>query len=92
MVSHNLSGPLNLTNNLLDVVDQASKARQYMRIEEPVRLIRENTQHCIDLINSFLKEEHLVSPEISVGDNRFDAVAKVKVVVERFRISASMPI
>jgi two-component system, OmpR family, sensor histidine kinase VicK len=85
MVSHNLSGPLNLTNSLLDVVDQASKAQQYRRIEEPTRLIRENTQHCIDLINTFLREEHLTSPTIPVEANRYDAVAKCRIIVERYK-------
>ena len=85
MVAHNLSGPLNLTNNLLDVIDQANKSQQYRRIDNPARLIRENTQHCIDIINSLLKEEHLASPNVSVESNRFDVIAKVNIIVERYK-------
>jgi two-component system, OmpR family, sensor histidine kinase VicK len=83
MVSHNLSGPLNLTNNLLDLVDQLNKQQQYKTVDNHTRLIRENTQHCIDIINSFLREEHLASEGIFVESNRYDVIAKVKVVVER---------
>jgi two-component system sensor histidine kinase VicK len=85
MISHNLSGPLNLTNNLLDVIDQVNRSQQYKRIDQPARLIRENTQQCIDIINSFLREEHLMSPKIAVESNRFDVMAKIGVIVQRYR-------
>lgn len=83
-ISHNLSGPLNVMNNLVDELDRVSKVQHYKRIDQPARLIRENTQQCIDLISSFLKEEHLASPGIPVGAKRFDAMAKIKIVVNRY--------
>ena len=89
MVYNNLSGPLNVTNNLLDLIDQASKAQEYRRIGNSVILIRENTQHCIDVISSLLREEHLVSPTISVERKRFDAMSKIEIVVERYKEFAS---
>lgn len=85
MVSHNLSGPLNLTNNLLDRIDQVTQEHQFKRLSMPVRLIRENNQHCIELINSFLKEEHYASPGISVESKRYDILAKINVIIERYR-------
>jgi two-component system sensor histidine kinase VicK len=85
MVCNNLSGPLNLTNNLLDLIDQANKAQEYKRIDKSAILIRENTQQCIDIITSFLREEHEVSPTISVGRNRFDVISKINIMVERYR-------
>jgi two-component system sensor histidine kinase VicK len=83
-ISHSLSGPLNMVNSLMDVVDQVSKTQQYNKMEHPARLIRENTQQCIDLISSFLREEHLASPMVPIEANRFDALAKIKVVVNRY--------
>jgi two-component system sensor histidine kinase VicK len=83
-ISHRLSAPLNLTNHLLDMLDRISATQNYKKIEQPARLIRENTQHCIDTINSFLREEHITSPEIPVGITRFDVLARVKVVVDRY--------
>jgi two-component system, OmpR family, sensor histidine kinase VicK len=85
MVSHNLSGPLNMTNNLLDVIDQLHKTQEYRKIDNPARLIRENTQQCIDVIHSFLKEEHFESPKIHLESNRFDVIAKVEIMVERYK-------
>jgi two-component system sensor histidine kinase VicK len=85
MVVHNLSGPLNITNNLLDIIDQVSRDQRYKKIDSHTRLIRENTQHCIEQINAFMKEEHFTSPDIPRESNRFDAVAKITIIVERFK-------
>jgi two-component system, OmpR family, sensor histidine kinase VicK len=85
MVSHNLSGPLNLTNNLLDLIDQLHKTQQYKKLDNPARLIRENTQQCLDVIHSFLREEHFESPKIHLESNRFDVMAKVQIMVERYK-------
>jgi two-component system sensor histidine kinase VicK len=85
MVCNNLSGPLNLINNLLDSIDRANKAQEYRKVDNSATLIRENTQHCIDVISSFLREEHLLSPTISVERKRFDVMSKVNVVLERYK-------
>ena len=85
MVAHNLSGPLNLTTNLLNVIDQMNKSHQYKKIDNHSRLIRESTHQCIEIINSFLKEEHSESQRVLVKNNLFDVYSKVKIVVERMR-------
>ena len=85
MVAHNLSGPLNLTTNLLNAIDQSSKSQQYKKIDTHSRLIRESTQQCIEIINSFLKEEHSESERVVVRNNLFDVHAKVKIVVDRLK-------
>jgi two-component system, OmpR family, sensor histidine kinase VicK len=85
MVAHNLSGPLNVTNNLLSAVDQLSEAQHYHKIDNYTRLIRENTQQCIEVINSFLIEEHLASKEIFVKRNRYDVLEKIRIVIERMK-------
>jgi two-component system sensor histidine kinase VicK len=85
MVAHNMSGPLNMTNNLLDVVDRMKKTREFKSIDNPTRLIRENTQQCIEIINSFLKQEHLTSETIYVESNRFDIIEKLQSVVDKFK-------
>jgi two-component system sensor histidine kinase VicK len=85
MLAHNLSGPLNLTSNVMDLIDQLNQAQNYKKIDTHTRLIRENTYQCIEIINSFLKEEHLASPAIHIGINRFDAIAKIKIVTDRIK-------
>jgi two-component system, OmpR family, sensor histidine kinase VicK len=85
MVAHNLSGPLNLTTNLLDAVDKLGLSKQNRTVDKYTLMIRENTQHCIDVINSLIKEEHFTSEKISVETNRFDVISKIQIIVERFR-------
>jgi two-component system sensor histidine kinase VicK len=83
-ISHSLSGPLNVVNNVMDVLDRQSKTHHYRQFEQPALLIREKVQQSIDLINTFLKEEHVASPAIPVEQNRFDAMAKIKIVARRY--------
>jgi len=85
MVAHNLSGPLNLTNSLLNAIDQLNKNQQFKKIDDYSRLIRESTQQCIEIINSFLNEEHSESERIFATHNLFEVNAKVKIVVERLK-------
>jgi two-component system, OmpR family, sensor histidine kinase VicK len=85
MVSHNLSEPLNLTHNLLNMVDQLNSGLQQRKIGNYTRLIRENTQQCIEIINSFLREEHLESKRVFVKPTRFDAILKIKIIISRIK-------
>jgi two-component system, OmpR family, sensor histidine kinase VicK len=85
MVSHNLSGPLNVTDNVLNAIDRLSQAKDYKAIDKYTGLIRENTQQCIEIINSFLKEEHLASEKVSVQLAAFDVIDKIKILIENFK-------
>jgi two-component system sensor histidine kinase VicK len=85
MVAHNLSGPLNLTTQLLDAVDHLNKTKQFQKADNFNRLIRESTQQCIEVINSFLEEEHAESERVVVKRNLFNPVEKVQIVVERIK-------
>ncbi|HYF68917.1 MAG TPA: PAS domain-containing sensor histidine kinase [Ohtaekwangia sp.] len=86
MVAHNLSGPLNLTNTLVNLIDQLNETEHYRKVDNHTRIIRENTQHCIEIINSFLKEEHLESQHVFVKTNRYDAIEKIGIIIARLRI------
>jgi two-component system sensor histidine kinase VicK len=85
MISHNLSQPLNLTNNLINMVDQLTSGTQQNKIRNYTRIIRENTQQCIEIINSFMREEHLESKKIFVKPARFDALSKIKIIIDKLR-------
>ena len=87
MVTHNLSVPLAISKNLIQSLEQATGKMKDERLHEHVRLIKENTQQCIELINDFLEEEHLVSENIHTKRNRFDIIEKINTVLERFRKS-----
>jgi len=85
MIAHNLSGPLNLTTNLLNAIDQETKNQQYKKIDDYSRLIRESTQQCIEIINSFLKEEHSESERIFAKRNLFNVITKVKIIADNLK-------
>lgn len=87
MITHNLSVPLAISKNLIKSLEQATGKMNDEHLQEHVRLIKENTKQCIELVNNFLEEEHLVSEQIHTKKNRFDVIEKMNTVLERFRKS-----
>jgi two-component system sensor histidine kinase VicK len=87
MLSHNLSSPLLLTKRVLSALDKAYQAKRPSDISNHIKFIEESTSYCIDIIHDFLKEEHFVSKRIVVRKSRFDAIRKVKIIVDRFKES-----
>jgi two-component system sensor histidine kinase VicK len=87
MISHNLSGPLNLLQSFSRVLEEAVSEKNVRKIADAVNFIRQNTAHCVDIVNNFLEEEHLVSERIFVKRTRFDIVRPLEVVIERTRQS-----
>ncbi|HEY0740211.1 MAG TPA: PAS domain-containing sensor histidine kinase [Chryseosolibacter sp.] len=86
MVTHNLSGPLAISRNLLDSLERAVALQEIdENIQAHITLVKENTRHCIELVTEFLEEEHLVSQQISVKKSRFELFAKLNTILERFR-------
>lgn len=87
MVTHNLSGPLAISRNLLESLETSLQVNDLPNIHAHIQLIKENTRHCIELVNEFLEEEHMVSAHISVKRKRFELFRKLDAVLERFRKS-----
>jgi two-component system, OmpR family, sensor histidine kinase VicK len=85
MVSHNLSGPLRLTQNILDSMTSVVHKQDTNKIHEHLALVRESTDQCIEIVNDFLEDEHLTSEYISVKRTRFDVLAKINNLLERMR-------
>ncbi|MBT1698091.1 HAMP domain-containing histidine kinase [Fulvivirgaceae bacterium PWU4] len=85
MITHNLSGPLVVTMNIIGSLEGMVKTHNLEDMTAHIRLIRENVQHCTDIVEEFLQEEHLVSEHIYTKKNRFELVGKIDTVLERFR-------
>jgi two-component system, OmpR family, sensor histidine kinase VicK len=85
IVTHNLSGPLLISKNIIDSLDKLITQNDIQKIHSHVQVIRENTSHCIEVINEFLEEEHLVSETIYTKANRINVVEKINGILERFR-------
>lgn len=82
MMTHNLSGPLHLSQNLLEWMrrNYGSKAPE---ISVELQLIQDNTKHCLDIINDFLKQEHLESEKIYVKKTRFDVLNRITATLDK---------
>lgn len=87
MVTHNLSGPLAISRNLLDSLEKSVQVNDLPNVQAHIQLVKENTRHCIELVNEFLEEEHMVSAHISVKRKRFELFRKLNTILERFRKS-----
>lgn len=85
MVTHNLSAPLHISKNLIASLEQLLDRKDATKISEHVQIIRENTSQCIDIVNEFLEEEHMVSEHIYTKANRFDLIEKIEAILDRFR-------
>lgn len=83
MMSHNLSGPLHLSKNILRWMQETYNGPDAAEIKGQLRYILDNTQQCLDIINDFLKEEHLESERIYVKKTRFDILDRIVVTVDK---------
>lgn len=81
MITHNLSGPLNLAQNVLSWVEKSLLSKE--DVTALVALLQESVQECIDIVHDFLKEEHRESQMIFVKKTRFNVIDRVKVVVDK---------
>lgn len=83
MTAHNLSGPLHLSQNLLRWMQDTHRLAVPEEIISQLQMIQDNTQHCLDIINDLLKEEHLESERIFVKKTRFDVLDKITATLDK---------
>jgi len=77
MMTHNLSGPLALSQDIIRWMKEHSSDRIPPEVWSQINLIQANTQECLDIVNDFLKEEHLESEFIYVKKSRFDVLSRI---------------
>ena len=85
MVAQNLSTPLNLSNFTVGLIEKAVKEKKYHKLNAHIRLMREVTSESIRVIDKFLQEEHLDSPNVNPTITRFNVVEKILVVFEKLK-------
>jgi len=83
MITHNLSGPLTLVQNVLSWVEKSLLSEE--DVTALVALLQESIQECIDIVNDFLKEEHRESQMIFVKKTRFNVVDRVRVIMDKMK-------
>lgn len=85
MLTHNLSGPLQLSKDLIASIHKGYSQNDYKNLSRLIEIMQENTQQCIDIVNDFLREEHFESLRTYVRKTRFDVMEKIKVTVDKMR-------
>jgi two-component system sensor histidine kinase VicK len=83
MITHNLYGPLSLSENIVQHVQKSFQGEKYDDIHNHLRLIQDITRECIDIVNNLLREEHLESEHIFVKKGRFDILEKITATLEK---------
>lgn len=83
MMTHNLSGPLSLSKNVLRWVQETYKDNTPGAISSQLQIIQASTQECLDIVNDFLKEEHLESERIYVKKTRFDVLQRIVATLDK---------
>jgi two-component system, OmpR family, sensor histidine kinase VicK len=87
MVSHNLSGPLNMSHHILTSLEKVTSGYGNQEVNKHLELIRESMNHCIDVINDLMIEEHLISETVYIKKTRFDVIHTIHNTLERLRKS-----
>ncbi len=83
MITHNLYGPLNLSQSILNRIEESYKSEPNSDINTQLHLIRSITRECIDIVSNFLREEHQESERIFIKKSRFDIVERVRATLTK---------
>lgn len=83
MITHNLYGPLNLSQSILKKMEESYQGEPYKNINTQLQLIRSITRECIDIVSNFLREEHQESERIFIKKSRFDIVDRVRATLTK---------
>jgi two-component system, OmpR family, sensor histidine kinase VicK len=83
MITHNLAGPLNLSDNILRWMQQNYADGKSGDMNAQLEMMRSITKECIDIVNDFLRKEHLESERIFVKKTRFDLLERIMATLEK---------
>lgn len=85
MLTHNLSGPLQLSKDMISSLQKGYNENNLADINKLLNIMQENTQQCIDIVNDFLRQEHFESAHTYVRKTRFDVIEKIHVTLDKLR-------
>ncbi|MES2763601.1 MAG: PAS domain-containing sensor histidine kinase [Bacteroidota bacterium] len=86
MLTHNLSGPLLLSKEIINFIQKGYSENNMADINKLIAIMQENTQQCIDIVNDFLLEEHMESASTYVKKTRFDVIEKINVTLDKLKV------
>lgn len=85
MITHNLSGPLHMSKQLLEQVQKRVSNDNAADIGTQLSLLSDSTLECINIVNDFLREEHQESADTYVRKTRFDIIEKTSATLEKVK-------
>jgi two-component system, OmpR family, sensor histidine kinase VicK len=83
MLTHNLSGPLMLSRDVIEILKRGYNGNGNADAGKLINIMQENTQQCIDIVNDFLRKEHVESAQTYVRKTRFDVLEKIRVTMDK---------
>lgn len=85
MITHNLSGPLAISLDILKWMQQPGRSNGNEQAAQLLTLLQDSVQQCIDIVDDFLKEEHVESQSVYVRKTRINILQKVHAVLDKLR-------
>jgi two-component system, OmpR family, sensor histidine kinase VicK len=86
-LTHHISGALNLMRHLTDEAEKSLALSDNENLVTYFSLVKENSKHCIEIIDELMKDEHSESPKIFVKKTRIDLVEKVSFIFHELQVS-----
>jgi two-component system sensor histidine kinase VicK len=87
ILSHDLTGPLNIIDRLADFIQEATQSYNDPDITQDLKLIRETCSRSVTLIRDLVNQEFLESVNTELKKERHDLVEKMQIVVDNYRQS-----
>jgi two-component system, OmpR family, sensor histidine kinase VicK len=84
-LTHHLSGALNLMRHLSSEAEKHVSGTGQENIRTYLSLMQANSQHCLDVINDLLRNEHRESEELTVNKTRGDVVQIVNFIYQELQ-------
>ena len=86
-LTHHLSGALNLMQHLSVEAEKYIESTTDKNLKIYLGLLKDNSKSCLEIIHDLSKNEHEVSPEISVKRVRMDVVKKISFIHDELQRS-----
>ena len=86
-LTHHMSGALNLMQHLSFEAEKYIESTTDKNLKIYLGLLKDNSKSCLEIINDLLKNEHEISPEISVKHSRIDVVKKISFIHDELQRS-----
>jgi two-component system, OmpR family, sensor histidine kinase VicK len=86
-LAHQVSGALNLMQHLSAQAEKYIEVTNDKNLKIYLKLLNDNSSHCLAIIYDLLKHEHEVSPAVSVKNSRIDVVDRISIIHDELQQS-----